>query len=84
MLFELVAAAVAAYFLTDEVMALREWIGGAMIISASLFSARMNRDLNWIRASAETVAPALREVNSRFTCRGTLFTHRLRVCFCIV
>jgi drug/metabolite transporter (DMT)-like permease len=43
MLFELVAAAVAAYFLTDEVMTLREWIGGAMIISASLFSARMNR-----------------------------------------
>lgn len=44
MLFELVAAAIAAYFLTDEVMTLREWIGGVMIISASLFSARMNRD----------------------------------------
>jgi drug/metabolite transporter (DMT)-like permease len=43
MLFELVVAAVAAHFLTNEVMTLREWIGGAMIVSASLFSARMNR-----------------------------------------
>ncbi|HEY6044899.1 MAG TPA: EamA family transporter, partial [Nitrosospira sp.] len=43
MLFELVAAAIAAHFLTDEVMALREWVGGLMIASASLFSARMNR-----------------------------------------
>lgn len=44
MLVELVAAAVAAYFLTDEVMALREWLGGAMIVSASLLSAKMNRE----------------------------------------
>jgi drug/metabolite transporter (DMT)-like permease len=44
MLFELVVAAVAAYFLTDEAMTLREWAGGAMIVSASLFSARMNRE----------------------------------------
>lgn len=44
MLFELVVAAVAAYFLTDEAMTLREWIGGMMIISASLFSAKMNRE----------------------------------------
>lgn len=43
MLFELVVAAVAAYLLTDEAMTRKEWIGGAMIISASLFSARMNR-----------------------------------------
>ena len=43
MLFELVAAAIAAHFLTDEVMAVREWVGGLMIVSASLFSARMNR-----------------------------------------
>ncbi|SEL10586.1 EamA domain-containing membrane protein RarD [Nitrosovibrio tenuis] len=43
MLFELVAAAIAAHFLTDEAMTIREWIGGVMIISASLFSARMNR-----------------------------------------
>ena len=44
MLFELVVAAIAAYFLTNEAMALKEWMGGAMIISASLFSARMNRE----------------------------------------
>ncbi len=43
MLFELVAAAIAAYFLADEVVTFREWAGGAMIVSASLFSARMNR-----------------------------------------
>ena len=43
LLFELVIAAVAAYLLTNESMTLKEWIGGAMIISASLFSSRMNR-----------------------------------------
>jgi drug/metabolite transporter (DMT)-like permease len=43
LLFELVVAAVAAYLLTNESMTLKEWIGGAMIISASLFSSRMNR-----------------------------------------
>lgn len=43
MLFELVVAAVAAYFLTDEAMTLKSWMGGALIVSASLFSARMNR-----------------------------------------
>jgi drug/metabolite transporter (DMT)-like permease len=43
LLSELVVAAVAAYFLTSETMILREWIGGAMIISASLFSSKMNR-----------------------------------------
>jgi drug/metabolite transporter (DMT)-like permease len=43
MLFELVAASIAAYFLADEVMTLREWAGGAMIVSASLFSAKINR-----------------------------------------
>ncbi|MEO7559203.1 MAG: DMT family transporter [Nitrosospira sp.] len=44
MLFELVVAAVAAHFLTDEVMTLKSWMGGALIVSASLFSARMNRE----------------------------------------
>ena len=43
LLFELVVAAVAAYLLTSESMTLREWVGGAMIVSASLFSSRMNR-----------------------------------------
>ncbi|TFH12434.1 MAG: DMT family transporter [Nitrosomonadales bacterium] len=44
LLFELVVAAVAVYLLTDETMTLREWIGGAMIVSASLFSSRMNQE----------------------------------------
>lgn len=44
MLFELVVAAIAAYFLADEAMALKEWVGGVMIVLASLFSARMNRE----------------------------------------
>ncbi|KIO47886.1 DMT family transporter [Nitrosospira sp. NpAV] len=44
MLFELVVAAVAAYFLTDEAMTPKSWMGGALIVSASLFSARMNRE----------------------------------------
>lgn len=43
MLFELVVAAVAAYFLTDEALTMKEWMGGAMIVSASLFSTKMNR-----------------------------------------
>lgn len=44
MLFELVVAAIAAYFLTNEAMTFKEWAGGAMIVSASLFSTRMNRE----------------------------------------
>ncbi|HET7062135.1 MAG TPA: EamA family transporter, partial [Nitrosospira sp.] len=43
MLFELVVASIAAYFFADEAMTLREWAGGAMIVSASLFSAKINR-----------------------------------------
>jgi drug/metabolite transporter (DMT)-like permease len=43
-LFELVVAAVAAYFLSAERMDLREWIGAAMIITASLFSGHMEDD----------------------------------------
>ena len=41
LLFELVVAAVAAYFLSGEVMGMREWIGGGMIITASLFSGQI-------------------------------------------
>jgi drug/metabolite transporter (DMT)-like permease len=40
-LFELVVAAIAAYYLTHERMELREWIGAAMILAASLCSGRM-------------------------------------------
>ena len=43
MLFELVVAAIAAYFLANEAMTSREWIGGLMIISAALFSSKVNR-----------------------------------------
>ena len=38
-MFELVVAAIAAYFLTDETMSLREWLGGALIVVAALFAA---------------------------------------------
>ncbi|MCD6706810.1 MAG: DMT family transporter [Thiobacillus sp.] len=40
-LFELVVAAIAAYFLSDERMGVQEWIGAAMIVTASLFSGHM-------------------------------------------
>ena len=40
-LFELVVAAIASYFLSDERMDAQEWIGAAMIITASLFSGHM-------------------------------------------
>lgn len=40
-LFELVVAAVAAYFLSNERMGAQEWLGAAMIITASLFSGHM-------------------------------------------
>ena len=43
-LFELVVAAIAAYWLTHERMVLNEWIGAAMILTASLFSGRMQQD----------------------------------------
>ncbi|MCH9639138.1 MAG: DMT family transporter [Betaproteobacteria bacterium] len=43
LLFELFVAAIAAYFLVNEAMSLMEWLGGIMIISASLFSTKMNR-----------------------------------------
>ena len=43
MLFELVVAAITAYFLANEAMTSREWIGGLMIISAALFSSKVNR-----------------------------------------
>jgi hypothetical protein len=38
-MFELVVAAVGSYFLTDEIMSVREWFGGALIIVAGLFAA---------------------------------------------
>lgn len=38
-LFELVVAAIAAYYLANEAMLLNEWIGGAFIIAAGLLAA---------------------------------------------
>ena len=43
-LFELVVAAVAAYFLSDDRMGVQEWVGAAMIVTASLFSGHMEND----------------------------------------
>jgi hypothetical protein len=39
-LFELVVAAVAAYWLAGEVMTYHEWVGGSLIVAASSFAAR--------------------------------------------
>lgn len=39
LLFEIIAGAVSAQILTQEVVQVREWIGGALIISAALFTA---------------------------------------------
>jgi drug/metabolite transporter (DMT)-like permease len=41
-LFELVVAAVSSYFLAGEAMELRDWVGAALIISASLLSGRLH------------------------------------------
>lgn len=41
LLFELVVAAAAAYWLAGEVLSLRDWIGGALIICAGLYSDRL-------------------------------------------
>ncbi|MBI3523629.1 MAG: DMT family transporter [Betaproteobacteria bacterium] len=40
-LFELVVAAFASWLLASELMGLQEWIGGAMIVAASLFSGKI-------------------------------------------
>jgi drug/metabolite transporter (DMT)-like permease len=43
-LSELVVAAIAAYFLSDERMGVQEWVGAIMIVTASLFSGHMEDD----------------------------------------
>jgi drug/metabolite transporter (DMT)-like permease len=43
-LFELVVAAIAAFYLADEVMSLNEWIGGTLIVAAALISALNHQD----------------------------------------
>lgn len=42
--FELVVAAVAAYFLANETMEMSEWIGGALIVAAAIFAASNHRE----------------------------------------
>lgn len=39
-LFELVVAAIASYYLANETMTLREWLGGCLIVAAAIFAAR--------------------------------------------
>ena len=41
LLFELIVAAIASWLLAGETMTLKEWIGGGLIIVASLFSGHM-------------------------------------------
>ncbi len=41
LLFELIVAAAAAYWLAGETLSARDWIGGAMIIGAGLYSDRL-------------------------------------------
>ncbi len=43
LLFELVVAAIAAYLLAGEVMGPRDWLGGSLIVAASLASAWLER-----------------------------------------
>lgn len=40
-LFELVVAALSSWLLAGEEMGIKEWLGGAMIVAASLFSGRL-------------------------------------------
>lgn len=41
LLFELVVAALSSYFLANESLSTREWLGAAMIVAASLFSGKL-------------------------------------------
>jgi len=43
-LFELVVAAIAAYYLANETMTINEWIGGALIVAAAVFAASNHKD----------------------------------------
>jgi drug/metabolite transporter (DMT)-like permease len=40
-MFELVVAALSSYWLADEALSLREWVGGAMIVGAAFYSERI-------------------------------------------
>lgn len=45
-LFELVVAAISSYLLAGEVMSRQEWLGGVMIIMASIFSGKLENKQN--------------------------------------
>lgn len=45
-LFELVVAAISSYLLAGEVMSSQEWLGGIMIVMASLFSGKLENKQN--------------------------------------
>ncbi len=47
LLFELVAGALSAWLLTDEVITVKEWLGGSLIVAAALISARAH--IRWER-----------------------------------
>ena len=58
-LFELVVTAVSTWLLLDEVLTLREWCGGAMIVVAGLYSDRMSTQAGpRADSSARCAAPA--------------------------
>lgn len=42
-LSELVVGAISSYYLAGETLGLREWVGGAMILSATLFSGKLHK-----------------------------------------
>jgi drug/metabolite transporter (DMT)-like permease len=42
-LFELVVAAVSSYFLANEALGVRDWLGGALIVAATLFSGKLEQ-----------------------------------------
>ncbi|MBO0614457.1 MAG: hypothetical protein RL122_622 [Pseudomonadota bacterium] len=56
-LFELVVAAIAAYWLTQERMDWQEWLGAGMILASSLFSGKMQQN-DTPSATKETRPPS--------------------------
>ena len=49
LLFELVVAAISSYWLADETLSAKEWLGAAMIMVASLFSGQLEqKDANCV------------------------------------
>jgi uncharacterized membrane protein len=60
LLSELVVAAIASRWLADEAMNPREWIGGAMIVAATLFTVKMARETGTIPCLKSSVCCTLR------------------------